>query len=132
MLKLINREGLYFAEASLPLKNQNIYEAVRLVVDTGGVVTIVDTSIIDLLGYSSRDAFKISNLDGAAGRSKGYLIRVPAFRCLGFELNDFVIGCHDMNSKLGVAGILGMNFMKHFRADINWSSGEIFSIKKVL
>lgn len=128
MFQLINKGGLYCVDASLPFKNQNKHDVVELVLDTGGALTIVDTSIVDCLGYSSRDAFRISNLDGAAGRSKGYLIKIPTFRCLGFEMTEFEIACHDMNSKLGVAGVLGMNFLKNFRMDINYNTGEIHSI----
>ncbi|GEM_PF-5726203 len=54
-----------------------------------------------------------------------------SFRCLDFEMSDFMIACHNMNSRLGVAGILGMNFIQHFRIDLNFLTGEIFSIKKV-
>jgi len=128
MFQLINKEGLYCAEAQLPFKNQNRNEKAELVFDTGAALTIVDTTIIDFLGYSSRDAFRISNLDGAAGRSKGYLIKIPTFRCFGFEMTEFEIACHDMNSKLGVAGVLGMNFLRNFRMDINYNTGEIHSI----
>jgi len=131
MFQLMGKGGLYFVEAILPFKNQNKWDVAELVLDTGSALTVVDTTITDFLGYSSRDAFKISNLDGAAGRSKGYLIKIPIFRCLGFEIKDFVIACHDMNSKLGVAGILGMNFLKHFRMDIDWATGEIYSISKI-
>lgn len=132
MFELINKGGLYCVEAHLPFKNQNKWDVVELVLDTGGALTILDTNIIDHLGYSSHDAFKRSNLDGAAGQSKGYLIKVSKFRCLGFEMVDFDIACHDMNSKLGIAGILGMNFLNHFRMDVDWHMGEIFSIKKAV
>lgn len=131
MLKLIAKDGLLFAEAHFPFKNQNKFESVMLVMDTGGVLTIVDTSIVNFLGYSVRDAFKMSTLDGAAGSSRGYVIRLPVFRCLGYEMKGFDIACHDMNTRLGVAGILGMNFLRSFRIDLNYRTGEIHLMEKV-
>jgi predicted aspartyl protease len=131
MFELINKGGLYCIEASVPFKNQDKWDVVELVLDTGGVLTIIDSGITDYLGYSAQDAFKKSSLDGAVGRSEGYLIKVPGFRCLGFEIKDFIVACHDMNSKLGVAGILGMNFLNHFRTDIDWYTGQIHSIKRL-
>lgn len=100
--------------------------------DTGAVLTIVDPKFTDYLGYSAQqDAVGTSALDGAAGRSEGYVIKVPKFKCLGFELNDFSIACHDMDTKLGVAGILGMNFLRHFRIDLNYTTGEIYTIERI-
>jgi len=96
------------------------------------VLTIIDTSIIDYLGYSARsDAIDTSRLDGAAGRSEGYVIKLSKFKCLGFELDNFTVACHDMNTRLGVAGLLGMNFLEHFRIDMNYYTGEIHAIEKI-
>lgn len=131
MHQLIKRGSLFVVKASLPFKNQNKIYKLPLVWDTGAVITLIDTKVTDYLGYSAReDSFQKSALDGAAGRSEGYLIHLPQFSCLGFEFTDFVVGCHDMDTKLGVLGLLGMNFFKHFRIDMDYGSGEIYNIKK--
>jgi hypothetical protein len=67
---LTEKGGLLFATASLPFKNQDKFELLELVVDTGAALTIIDTSVVDYLGYSAADGFKKSILDGAAGRSE--------------------------------------------------------------
>lgn len=131
MLKLIEKGDLFFATAIIPFKNQDQYERLNLVIDTGAVFTIIDTGIIDYLGYSAKDGHQRSTLDGAAGRSEGYLIRVPKFQCLGFDLLNFEVACHDMNSRLGVSGILGMNFLRQFQMDINFGTGVIHNILKL-
>lgn len=131
MLRLTKKKNLLFANALLPFKNQNKFESIDLVVDTGAGLTIIDTSIIDYLGYSAaKDGIGTSSLDGAAGRSEGYIVEIPKFKCLGFELVDFAIACHDMNTRLGVAGLLGMDFLSHFKMDVNFGTGEIYEIKK--
>ncbi len=132
MPRLTEKGGLLFATVSVPFKNQDTFELLDLVVDTGAFLSIVDTSLVDYLGYSAADALKKSVLDGAAGRSEGYLIKVPNFKCLGFEIPDFQIACHDMNTRLGVAGILGMNFLKLFRIDLNYNTGEIYLMEKII
>ena len=133
MLHRLRREGgLFVVEVTLPFKNKSQNYEVTLVIDTGAAVTIVDTDIINHLGFSAKqDGARRSILDGAAGRSVGYTIKVPILTCLGFELQNFEIACHDMDTRLGVAGLLGMNFLNHFRVDVNFKTGEIFQIEKV-
>ena len=133
MAQLIRKDGLFLTTASIPFKNQDKEESIKLVVDTGAALTIVDTVIMDYLGYSAKeDGLKKSTLDGAGGRSVGYLIKVKQFKCLDFELENFEIACHDMNTRLGVAGILGMNFLRHFRIDVDFNTGLIHKIEKVI
>lgn len=126
MRRLTKTKRLFLATVHLPFKHEDRLDAINLVVDTGSSLTIIDTSIVDYLGYSAReDAIDTSALDGAAGRSEGYVITLPTFTCLGFKLENFTVACHDMNTRLGVAGLLGMNFLEHFRVDMNYHTGEI-------
>jgi predicted aspartyl protease len=130
--RFVKKKNLFLATAYLPFKSEDKYDPIDLVVDTGAGLTIVDTAIVDYLGYSAReDGIDISALDGAAGRSEGYVIKVSRFKCLGFELENFAIACHDMNTRLGVAGLLGMNFLEHFRIDMNYGTGEIYKVEKI-
>ncbi|MBN1115419.1 MAG: clan AA aspartic protease [Oligoflexia bacterium] len=129
MLKLDRRGGLLFADIELPFKNTDKLEApIPFVLDTGAAVTIVDPGITDYLGYSTRDAIKISKLDGAGGYSEGYVLKLSKIRCLNIEIPEFEIACHDLNSRLGVAGLLGMNFLKCLRIDIDFETGRIHKI----
>lgn len=131
--QLIRKGGLFLIPAFFPVKNENRFEEIHLVFDTGAALTILDPIITDSLGYSARaDALHRSTLDGAAGKSVGYVMKVPMVRCFGFVLNDFEVACHDMNAKLGVSGILGMNFLRHFRIDVDFNTGRIFQIEKVI
>jgi hypothetical protein len=85
---------------------------------------------MELLGYSaSQYGIRRSSLDDAGGVYKGYIIKVDSFKCLGFELKNFEIACHNLSSKLGVIGLLGMNFLEKFRMDIDFSTGIIHSIQ---
>jgi hypothetical protein len=132
-MRRLNKQGnLFLVHASLPFKTQEKTYTVPLIWDTGAALTLIDTKIIDYLGYSAReDGVQKSTLDGAGGRSEGYLIRVPRFRCLGFTLPEFALSCHDMDTKLGISGLLGMNFLEHFCIDVNYGSGEIHRMERI-
>jgi len=133
MRQLIKQSGFFLATAFVPFKSHDRHEPIDLILDTGAVMTLVDTVLIDYLGYSARqDGIKRSTLDGASGRSVGYVIRLPRFRCLGFDVRDFEIACHDMNTRTGVSGLLGMNFLQHFRIDMNYQSGQIYKIEQIV
>lgn len=102
--QLVKEDGLYVTKVLLPFKNSNKEEKVAFVVDTGAVIALVDTTIIHLLGYSAHeDGIRSSILGGAAGRSVGFMVKLPRFRCLDFKMKDFEIACHDFNTQLGVA-----------------------------
>lgn len=124
--RLQNRGGLYIVEVQFPHKDGGKFHETQLVLDTGAAMTIVDTEIVDYMGYSARkDGIHRSALDGAGGRSEGFVIQVPKFKCLGVEVETFDIACHDLDTRLGVAGLLGMNFLKHFHMDVDFRTGAV-------
>ncbi|MFH1728162.1 MAG: aspartyl protease family protein [Pseudomonadota bacterium] len=131
MFKLHQTKDLYTVKAFLPFKKINDFFDLDLLFDPGCAVTLVNTSTIDLLGYSAKnDMTETSSLSGASGISTGYIIKIPNLKCLGQELSNFEIACHDLDSNLGVSGLLGMNFFKHFRMDIDFKRGLIHSVNK--
>lgn len=123
-----SRDGFLLADVSIPYKDREDFESLQLVVDTGALITVISPAITDFLGYSAADAFTLSKLDGAAGESHGYSIHVPKVMCLGHEVENFVIACHDIDSRLGIIGLLGMNFLDHFRMDLDFKTGDVFRI----
>lgn len=131
MLEFEARSGLLFTQLWIPSQLRGGFQPVELVVDTGSAMTVIDTEFMDYLGYSAREALRRSALDGAGGRSSGYIIEVPEVRWFNFAMSSFHIACHDMDSHLGVGGLLGMNLLKNFKMHIDFSNGEILSLEKL-
>ena len=131
MQRLVKEGGIYTTKAYIPSKISSCLEEVVLVFDPGCAITLIDTSFMNLIGYdAAKDGLRHSSLDGACGASQGYTVQLATFKCLEQELNNFEIACHDLNSNLGVIGLLGMNFLKHFRMDIDFRDGTIHKINK--
>lgn len=129
MLKLETRKGFLFANFRGELKNQKQkYDKIKLLVDTGAFMTIIAPEVINQWGYSVRDMIRLSKVDGAYGYSEGYVIEIPSVKCLGFEFKNFKIACHDLDTKFGFYGLLGMDFFNNFRMDINFQKGIIHKI----
>jgi hypothetical protein len=130
-LKII--KDIFITSAFVPYRNGLKEDELTMVFDPGCAITLIDTSTMDMLGYSARrDVIRTSSLSGAVGESQGYVIKLPFFTCIEQTLTNFEIACHDLHSSLGVTGLLGMNFFKHFRMDIDFNSGVIHSIENIL
>ena len=133
MYKIEKNKEIFTVKAYIPVKNsvEEDFE-LNLVFDPGCAITLINTSQMDVLGYSAReDMIKKSTLTGAAGESRGYIIKIPTFTCMNQTLANFEIACLDLDSSLGVSGLLGMNFFKHFRMDIDFSNGIIHTILRI-
>lgn len=131
-MKLTKWGDLFTVVALVPSKDGTKKRPIDLGFDTATGTTIIDPKYMEkFLGYDSSMAVRRSRLDGAIGESRGYTVRVSSFKCLGFEIADFEIACHVMSSRLKIPGLLGMDFLKHFRIDIDYSTGIIHKIEKV-
>lgn len=117
---------------SVPFNNNPSTKAkLNLVFDPGASITTIDTAYMDRLGYSVAGKNpRISTLGGTGGTSIGYTIEIPYLESLGEKVEGFNIACHDMSNKQGIIGLLGMNFIKHFRMDIDFSNGVIHNLKR--
>src|SRR5262245_33456541 len=83
------------------------------ILDTGSPVTIVNTEVIDLLGYSARMATERSRLIGAVGAQEGYQIAVDRLETMGFVIESCRVRCHDFEEEAGaVDGLIGMDLLE--------------------
>ncbi len=80
--------------------------------DTGSVVTSVDASLIESVGYSARDSRKFSRLFGTGDSpSLGYVLTVNALDALDARHAPFEVHVHDMPREDGIDGLLGMDWL---------------------
>jgi len=81
--------------------------------------------VLDDLGYSARDAERLTAVTSAIGTERGYTIRVARFAALGFTSNDFRIHAHDLPEGIGIDGLLGLSYLKQFNYEIRSAEGRI-------
>lgn len=94
-----------------------------LALDTAASLTVIVPEIVDGLGYSPRQGEAITTVSSALGREPGYLIRVSRFSALGFSVTDFRVHVHDLGDGLGIDGLVGLNFLRHFNIEIRPGEG---------
>jgi hypothetical protein len=97
----------------------------RMALDTGAGETIILPEILDQLGYNPRHGEAITKVRSAVAEEPGYLLRVVRFRALGHEFTDFRIHAHDLPEGVGIDGLLGLNFLRHFNYEIRSGDGKI-------
>ena len=54
-------------------------------------------------------------------------MRVTRFRALGFEFDDFRIHAHDLPEGVGIDGLLGLGFLRHFNYEVRSAEGRILA-----
>jgi predicted aspartyl protease len=97
----------------------------NMVLDTGSAETVVIPEVLDELGYSARDADRITVMRSAVGREEGYLIHVDRFACLGYQFSDFQIHAHDLPEGWGIHGLVGLKFLRNFNCELRLREGRI-------
>ena len=99
----------------------------RFVFDTGAVATTMVPELAHRIGYSARDAFKITKVHTAIGAEDGYVLHVAEFGALGHVMRPFAINVFDLGHDID--GLLGMNFLSDFNVEIRPSERRLFAEK---
>ena len=95
---------------------------VTLLIDTGATLTVIHPDALQLAGVNLQQSNKTVQLKTASGT-----LRVPVFQirslALGDQLvNDIEVGGVAMSGMGSVNGLLGMNFLDHFK--LAWNQQE--------
>jgi hypothetical protein len=96
-----------------------------LAFDTAASETHVVPEILDDLGYSPRQGEAITSVRSAIGKEPGYILRVTRFASLGFSFPDFAVHVHDLPEGVGIDGLLGLSFLRHFNYEVRSQEGRI-------
>jgi predicted aspartyl protease len=99
----------------------------KVVVDTGCGLTMIDPSVIDRIGYSARDGESFTKVRSVVHEEHGYTLRVPRFRALGHEVNDLLVTVNDLPEGWGIDGLLGWDFLRQFNFEIRSGEGRIIA-----
>lgn len=97
----------------------------RLALDTGATGTLVNSEIIVLLGYdlaASSDRIHVTTGSGVEFCPRVVIRRIEA---LGRCVENFPVLCHTLPPSSQVDGLLGLDFFRGSRLNIDFKSGII-------
>lgn len=97
----------------------NDSETVRLIIDTGATLTIIRPDALHRAGVGPGQYEATRTLATAGGQIKAPVFRVGSLK-LGTEMvNDIAVGGIDIPGLVNIDGLLGMDFLNHFRFTID-------------
>ncbi len=92
------------------------------VVDTGASKTSITQRMAAELGYSPDDYIGMATVLTAKGRDRVGILRLGAVSLQGYTVRN--IDVFVLNNALDTTGLLGLNFLKHFKVTVDSSRGE--------
>ena len=104
------------------------YHRVRLVFDTGAGMTQIDSTVVELLGYSPRDGEERLSVTDATGKSvEGYSIRLKELTLLGARLESPLVGTFDFShfDNYRIHGLLGWDIIRTLHLEMDGPNGVL-------
>mgnify|MGYP001052224515 CR=1 FL=1 len=101
------------------------FRAVDLVLDTGSIFTVLSSPVLRLIGYEPADAEKQIGVVTAGGIVDAFKIRVDRVSVAELEVPEFDVLCMDIVGLPHIDGLLGLDFLKHFRTVIDFRKGIV-------
>ncbi len=90
-----------------------------MVLDTAARTTVIDPKMAAALGLEPEESGPTVNVVGATGATSAALLTVNSVSVLGLDVRDLDVICHQLPSSLGLHGVLGLNFLRHFKIVID-------------
>ena len=91
-----------------------------LLLDTGSSLTTIQTQLAIELGLDPHSATEYRAIRTFDGLVRLPVVRVPRVRVLGQQIENLAVACADFSPRLGLDGVLGLNFLQHFDLRINF------------
>ena len=118
-------------EQPIPLIDAWIYgprvsRRVKLIFDTGAQFSIMDTGLIEEIGYSARDALQAGAVYGAAGEAQeGYLLQLNWIQVFGKRIEQPKVGAFDFvhSAHFGAEGVLGFDVIRDLHLEMDGPGG---------
>jgi predicted aspartyl protease len=99
---------------------------IPVVLDTGASMTIIATDIIGRLGYDpANPALDRQRIITGSGIEYAPHTTVRSATAIGQKVASLDVLCHDLPPESGVDGLLGLNFLRHFKLTIRFRKGII-------
>jgi aspartyl protease family protein len=108
----------------------NNKRAARFVVDTGASYTLISNALARELALDLGPSARTLPFQTANGVINAPVTSLDSIAVGGMEIRDLATAVHDAIPDSQVAGLLGLNFLSHFRLDIDTQKGVLHLEKK--
>ena len=94
-------------------------------VDTGATISLIDTSVLTRLGYTTADSLRATHTITASKAETVYEYNLDNIMAIGLIRRNFKVISRSLPMGLGIDGLLGLNFFKNKELSINFKLSEI-------
>ena len=108
----------------------NNKRSAKFVVDTGASYTLISNALARELSIDVGPSNKTLPFQTANGLINAPVTSLESIAVGGMEIRDLATAIHDAGPDPQVAGLLGLNFLSHFRMDIDTQKGMLHLEKK--
>ncbi|MEK7263921.1 MAG: retropepsin-like aspartic protease [Bacteroidota bacterium] len=96
---------------------------IDLILDTGAAFTCLSWFVLESLGYNPAIVRTKQEIITANGNIFVPKISVQKIKLGNAETNSIDVICHDIPEFAEIEGLLGLNFLKHFRTTLDYKAG---------
>ena len=93
--------------------------------DTGARLSVITPELARALGFEPEELKPTTGIVGATGPASGAALSVASVSVMGAEVRDLRVVCYALHPRLGLDGVLGMDFLKHFDIEIRNSTETV-------
>ena len=96
---------------------------VRLALDTGATMSLVNADVLAFLGYDSKRAKETVQMTTGSHVQAAPKIRVEKLEALNRQRLSFPVVCHSLPATAGIDGVLGLDFFRGHRLVLDFHIG---------
>jgi len=96
------------------------FREVDMILDTGAMYTDISWDIAKDIGYDPAITEKRASVITANGPIDVPVIRVQSISIGKIKVENVDVTCHDIPEMVGIEGLLGLSFLKHFDLNISF------------
>ena len=99
---------------------------IPVVRDTGASFTVVATDILVHLGYDpANPLFTRQRIVTGSGIEYAPRMKLRSVTAIGQKVANLEVLGHDLPAESGISGLLGLNFLRHFRLTVRFRKGIV-------
>ena len=97
----------------------------RFAVDTGATTSLIDTAVMNQLGYTTADSLRTTHTITASKTETVHEYSLDNIMAIGLIRRNFKVISRELPMGLGIDGLLGLNFFKNKELTIDFKLSEI-------
>ena len=105
-------------------KETEIYDF-KFAVDTGSTISLINTAVMNSLGYKQEDSIKTIQTVTASKTETAYEFEIDNIMAIGLLRRNFKVISRSLPVGLGIDGLLGLNFFKNKELTIDFKLSEL-------